>query len=60
MPYSVYKKGSYFGDVDCLRKEIRIDQDDENKIIAKDYRDSTAVAEGGTADVYVLKKKHID
>ena len=43
-----------------MRKEISIDQGEENKVIKKDYRDSTAIAEGGTSDVFVLKKKHID
>jgi hypothetical protein len=28
--------------------------------LKKDYRDNSAIAEGETSDVYVLKKKHLE
>jgi hypothetical protein len=57
VPYSIYSQGSYFGDADCLREKP--EENGETDEI-KYYRDSTAVAEGGNADVQVLKKKHIE
>ena len=40
--------------------KAQVDQVDESHFVKKDYRDNTAVAEGVTSDVYVLKKKHLE